>query len=286
MSSPSPTVASWELALRLRQRRERLGIDAKTIAETMGFTRNYWSAVENERKQLSEENLDKALDLLEFDTEDQQELRQLRATSRERGWWTRYSMLDPELERLYGLEAGASSISEYESILVPGMLQTADYARAIMTPAETLREVEVDQHVEVRLKRQERLDAGTPLRLTALISEAVLRQQIGGPAILRRQLQHLVDVAESHPATVDIHVIPFAVTYCGLFGAATVRLLDFPSPRLPMLAYQETVTAHLLLDDRTTVRDIRTTYSAALKIALNPQDSTEMIRRRIAELTT
>jgi transcriptional regulator with XRE-family HTH domain len=287
MPSPmSPTVASWELALRLRQRRERLGIDAKTIAEAIGFTRNYWSAVENERKQLSEENLDKALDVLEFDQEDQQELRRLRATAKERGWWTRYSMLDAEVERLYGLEAGASSIKEYESILIPGMLQTAEYARAIMTPAETLREVEVDQHIEVRLKRQERLNADSPLRLTALISEAVLHQEIGGPAILRRQLQHLVDVAEAHPDTIDIHVIPFTATSCGLFGAATVRVLDFPSPRLPMLAYQETVTAHVLLDDRTTVRDITTTYTAALKIALNPQESTEMIRRRIAEVAS
>lgn len=285
MSSPtSPTVAAWELALRLRQRRERLGMDAKTVAETMGFTRNYWSAVENERKQLSEENLDKALELLEFDQEDQDELRGLRATARERGWWTRYSMLDAEVERLYGLEAGASSVKEYESILVPGMLQTADYARAIMKPAEIIREVEVDQLIEVRLKRQERLTADSPLRLTALISEAVLRQQIGGPAILRRQLQHLVDVAEAHPDTIDIHVIPFTATSCGLFGAATVRVLDFPSPRLPMLAYQETVTARILLDDRTTVRDIATTYSAALKVALTPEESLEMISRRIVEI--
>lgn len=285
MSSPqSPTVASWELALRLRQRRVRLGMDAKTIAEAIGFTRNYWSAVENERKQLSEETLNKALDLLEFDPEDQRELRQLRATARERGWWTRYSMLDAEVERLYGLEAGASSVKEYESILVPGMLQTADYARAIMKPAEIIREVEVDQLIEVRLKRQERLSADSPLRLTALISEAVLHQQIGGPAILGAQLQHLVDVAEQHPDTVDIHVIPFVATSCGLFGAATVRLLDFPSPKLPMLAYQETVTARVLIDDRITVRDIATTYSAALEVALNPQKSLEMIRRRSMEI--
>lgn len=283
-SSTSPTVASWELALQLRQQRERLGIDAKTFAETMGFTRNYWSAVENERKQLSEENLAKALDLLDFDQEDRQELRQLRAVSRERGWWTRYSMLDPELERLYGLEAGASSIREYENILVPGMLQTADYARAIITPAEIVRQVEVDQLVEIRMKRQERLSVESPLRLTALISEGALHQQIGGSAILRQQLQHLVDLAEEHPHTIDIHIIPFEAKSCGLFGASTLRVLDFPSPRLPMIAYQETVTARLFLDDRTVVRDITTTYNAALKTALDPQESADMIRLRIAEL--
>jgi transcriptional regulator with XRE-family HTH domain len=284
-SRTSPTVASWELALRLRQRRERLGIDAKTIAEAIGFTRNYWSAVENERKQLSEESLDKALEQLEFDRDDQAELRRLRATAKERGWWTRYSMLDPEVERLYGLEAGASSNKEYASILVPGLLQTADYARAIMTPAETIREVEVDQLVEVRLRRQELLNADPPLRLTALLSEAVLHQQIGGPDVLRGQLQHLVDMAEAHPH-IDIHVIPFDVRACGLFGAATLRVLDFPSPSLPMLAYLETVTARLVLEDRITVRDITTTYNAAVKTALDTQESVKMIQRRIAGLTT
>jgi transcriptional regulator with XRE-family HTH domain len=285
MASPkSSTVASWELALRLRERRVRLGLDAKTVADAMGFTRNYWSAIENERKLLSFESLDKVFDLFEFDQDDQHDLRQLRATAKERGWWTRYSMLDSQMERLYGLEAGASSIREYESILVPGMLQTADYARAIMTPSEIIREVEVDQLIEIRLKRQERLSADPPLRLTVLISEAVLHQQIGGPKILRQQLRYLVDMAEEHQDTIDIHVIPFTVMACGMFGAATVRVLDFASARLPMLAYQETVTARVLMDDRTTVRDITVAYTTALKIALNPQDSIQMMRHRIAEL--
>ncbi|HEX5401322.1 MAG TPA: helix-turn-helix transcriptional regulator [Pseudonocardiaceae bacterium] len=285
MSVPtSSTVASWELALRLRQRREQVGLDARTVAEAMGFTRNYWSAVENERKVLSEENLNKVFDLFEFDQRERDELRQLRAATRQRDWWTYYSMLDPEIQRLYGLEAGARSVKGYESILVPGILQIADYARAIIAPAPTIREVEIDQLVDVRLKRQERLSGATPLRLTSVLSEAVLWQQIGGPAILRRQLQHLINMFEEHPDTISIHVIPFTATSCELFGSATVHILDFQSSMLPMVAWQETVTSYGIIEDRARVRDITTTYAAALKIALDPQESTRMIRRRIDEL--
>ena len=285
MPSPtSPTVAAWELALRLHQRREQVGMDTKTVADRMGFTRNYWSAVENERKLLSLENLVKVFDVLEFDQDERRELRELHATAKGRGWWTQYSMLNPEVQRLYGLEAGARSIKVYESILMPGMLQTSDYARAIMTPDATIRVVEVDQLVEARLKRQERLRGDTPLHLTSLISEAALQQELGGPAVLRHQLQHLVKMTEQHHDTIDIHVIPFTVTWCGMFGAATVNILDFPSQRLPSVAWHETVTAHGIIDDRALMRDITATYMAALKIALSPRESVEMIRRRIAEL--
>jgi transcriptional regulator with XRE-family HTH domain len=280
----SPTVAAWELALRLQRRRVRIGMDAKAVAEAIGFTRNYWSAVENERKLLSAENLSKVLDLLEFDQEAQQELRQLRAVARERGWWDEYSMLDADVQRLYGLEAGAGSVRTYESTLVPGLLQIAEYARAIMTPDPTVREVEVDQLIEVRLKRQERLNGDTPLRLTALISEAVLWQQIGGPSVLRRQLQHLVELVEEHRDTIEIRVIPFTANSCGLFGAATSHVLDFPSSRLPTVAWQETVTARTVIEDRALVRDITTTYSAAREISVSPQKSSEIILRRIVEL--
>jgi transcriptional regulator with XRE-family HTH domain len=279
----SPVVAGWELALRLRKRREQLGIEVRTITQELGFSRNYWSAVENERKILSEQSLAKVLELFEFGPDEKKELLQLRAAAKEHGWWTNYSaVLDDELQRLFGLEQGANSVQAWESILVPGLLQTQDYARALMAPDVNLRQVEVEQHVEVRMRRQERLGGDQPLHITALISEAVLHQEIGGRAVLHGQLEHLRDLAKN--ANIEIRVIPFSTPSCGLFGAATVHLIDFRNSRLPTVIWQETVTTWGVIDDPIRVRDIRGTYREALRNALSDRDSLTMIQQRIEEL--
>jgi transcriptional regulator with XRE-family HTH domain len=282
----SPVVASWELALRLKRQRERHGIEVKRITEVLGFTRNYWSAVENERKILSPEALTRVIELFEFDDEERVELLALRTAAKERGWWSGYSALfDADIQRLFGLEQGAQAIRDYESLLIPGLLQTSDYIRAIMMPAVTLPQVEVDQRVEARLRRQARLaDPDDPLTLTAVISEAALRQQIGGRDVLRQQLVHLARQIERHPTKLDIRVIPFTAPACGLFGAATVHLLEFGNPRLPTLAWQETVTAWGVIDDSRQVRNITTTYEDAYRRALPRDQSLHMVRDHIEEV--
>lgn len=286
MSQPtSPVVAAWELALRLRERRDQLDIDVKTITATLGFSRNYWSAVENERKILSEESLKKLLTLLEFDDSERQELLDLRHLAKERGWWARYSsFLGGEIQRMFGLELGAQGVRDYESLIIPGLLQTADYARAIMTPAVVVRQVEVDQRVDVRLQRQQRLTGENPLHVTAIISEAALRQRIGGPATLRDQLDYLANMIEEHPETIRVRIIPFTAKACGLFGASTVHMIDFENPRLPTVAWQETVTKYDIIDDPTQIRDLTLTYSDAFGQAMNEQQSLEMIRQYAREL--
>jgi len=287
MSAPSsPVVASWELALRLKRQRERLGIEVRTITQALGFTRNYWSAVENERKILSPEALARVLDLFEFDDEEKAELSALRTAAKERSWVSNYSALfDADVQRLFGLEQGARSMRDYESLLIPGLLQTADYIRAIMMPAVTLPQVEVDQRVDARLRRQQRLaDPDDPFKLTAVISEAALRQQIGGRKVLRQQLVHLAELIESHPRKLDVRVIPFTATACGLFGAATVHLIEFGNPRLPTLAWQETVTAWGVIDDPVQVRNITTTYEDAYGRAQSRDQSLQAVHGHLKEL--
>ncbi|HJP75173.1 MAG TPA: DUF5753 domain-containing protein [Pseudonocardiaceae bacterium] len=284
-SSRSPVVAGWELALRLRKRREELRLDVKAITDELGFTRNYWSAVENERKLLSEEALTKIIDLFQFAPADGQELLALRMAARERSWVMEYGKLfDSRLQRLFGIEDGADQVRVYENLLVPGLLQTPEYTRAIMAPAVTLPQVEVDQRVEARQRRQKRLIGATPLRLIAVISEAVLRQQIGGPEVLRGQLAHLAEMAAAHPETIDIRVIPFTATSCGLFGSATVNIFDFDNPRLPTVAWQETVTAWGFIESPLEVRDLITTFDEALKSTATATESVAIIRGYVQEL--
>jgi transcriptional regulator with XRE-family HTH domain len=283
--STSPIVAGWELALRLRERRDEMGVEVKTIVEVCRFSRNYWSAVENERRILSEENLIKVLELFECDEEEREELLALRAVAKERGWWNRYSaILDDNLQRLLGLEDGAHSIHGYESLLIPGLLQTPEYARALMTPDVNIRRVEVDQLVEVRMRRQQRLVGDNPIRLTELISEAALRQEVGGSGVLRRQLEHLAKLVQENPDSIDVRVIPFTAPSCGLFGAATVHMIGFANPRLRTVIWQETVTSWGIRDDRSRIRDIEGAYGDAMRRALNKKESLVLINQRIEEL--
>jgi transcriptional regulator with XRE-family HTH domain len=282
MPPPSPTVANWELVLRLRQRREQLDFKGVALPATLGSP-GYWSAVENERRIPSADKLARILADLEFDEDEQRELLELSKIAKTRGWWSHYSALfGKELLRLYGMEYGSQSIRTYDNLLIPGLLQTDDYARALMSADLSVRQTEIDQRVEVRLRRQQRLLDDDPLHLTAIISQAALLQQIGGPDVLRRQLAHLTTMIDQHPDTIEIRVIPFTVT-SGIFGASTFYLIDFASPRLPTLAWQETVTASGIIHDDTAVRDLHLTYAQALNHSLSAQDSRNLIHHHSQE---
>jgi transcriptional regulator with XRE-family HTH domain len=280
----SPTVARWELGLRLRRRREQIGMEVKEITSALGFSRNYWSAVENDRKILSEESLTRLAELFEFDEDERRELSELRAVARQRGWWTSYSWLDPDLERFFGLEYGASTVRTYENIIVPGLLQTPAYARALMTTGLFFPQVEIAQRVEARMRRRERLEGDDPLRLTAVFSEAALRQQVGGPAVLREQLEHLAAQIEAHPNTIEVRVVPFTATQSDMFGASTLYLIDFDNPRLPTLAWYEAVSTWGVIEDASIVRGISMTFVDTLGRTLSRVDSLMLIRRCAEEL--
>lgn len=285
MPPMSPTVASWELNLRLKARRVEIGMDVAVICKTLGFTRNYWSAVENDRKILAADKLDRLLDLLEYDKDEKRELLNLREEAKNRGWWTAYSALfDDEILRLFGLEHGAQAVRTYESLLIPGLLQTADYARALMSSNLGVRPIEVDQRLEVRLRRQQRLFGDDPLHLTVIMSQAALLQETGGLRVLVGQLAHLAKMIENLPETLHVRVVPFTATTYDLFGASTFHLIDFASTRLPTLAWQEMATSWGILPNNEAVRGLNLVYREGYEHSLSREDSYELIMQRIKEL--
>jgi transcriptional regulator with XRE-family HTH domain len=281
--SPSPVVANWELVIRLRERREQLGITVNDITNELNFTRNWWSAIENERRLIPENTLTAVFDILKFAEQERRKLLELREDATENGWWNDYSALfNSELRRLFGLEQGAQGVREFETLLIPGLLQTKDYARAIMRSEPTIRKVEVEQRVEARLRRQERLRGSNPLDVSVILSEATLRQQIGGAEVLRGQLDHLLDLIEQQ--NIEIRIIPFTATACALFGSGTLYLLDFQSPRLPMVAWQETVTTRSIITDATQVRDITMAFNEALERAEESRETKKIIDKHRKDL--
>lgn len=287
MAPVSSVVAAWDLGRRLREKRELLGLLGKEVQAKTKVATSYLSAVERGKQQLSEEKLTEVAKLLEFNKAGIADLIRLRAQALDRGWWIKFSALFPEdVLRLFGFEYGAESIRTYSSNVVYGMLQTERYARAtIEAGAPNIRLAEVDRRVEARMVRRIRLDAPDPVQLHVVMSEAALRQQIGGPEVLREQLRHLAKVITKYPNTVDIRIVPFTATGHNALGSSNFHILAFPGATLPTLVWQETVTSTQLIDDHQMVREYALAHATTVNSALDQKATLAMINRLAKELT-
>ncbi|MFE7802753.1 Scr1 family TA system antitoxin-like transcriptional regulator [Nocardia sp. NPDC057440] len=279
MAPVSPTVARWELVLRLRELREQRGFDSATFAKRVGFTPANWSHVEKGRRVLTTNTIGPVLELLEVDAEEREELLALLEGSKQRGWWAKSSaLIGPELQRLYGMESGAQSIRSYDSLVVPGLLQTEDYARALISADVMIRPVQVEQLVAIRMRRQERLRGRNRIELTAVIGEGTLLQQTGGPKVLYGQLEHLAALIEELDS-IEVRVIPFAATAGAVLGGSSFHLIDFAGEQLPTFGWAESAVFGGAVDDPEQVRDLSFAYVRALEQSLNRDESLALISR-------
>ncbi|MGY2121285.1 Scr1 family TA system antitoxin-like transcriptional regulator [Nocardia gipuzkoensis] len=279
MAPVSPTVARWELVLRLRELREQRGFDSAGFARRVGFTPANWSHVEKGRRVLTTKTIGPVLELLEVEAEERAELLALLETSKQRGWWTKSSaLIGPELQRLYGMEYGAQSIRSYDSLVVPGLLQTEAYARALISADVMIRPVQVEQLVAIRMRRQQRLRGAQPVELTAVFGEGTLLQQTGGPDVLRGQLDYLAEMIEELD-TVEVRVIPFAATAGAVLGGSSFHLIDFAGEQLPTFGWVESAVFGGAVEDPDLVRDLRFAYQRAVQQSLSRMESLALIRR-------
>jgi transcriptional regulator with XRE-family HTH domain len=285
VASTSPVVASWELAARLRARREELGLDPTDLARALGFTRNYWWAVENDKTVLSMPKLQATIKLFGFDPPEAAILLQLRALTKQRDWWSTHpSGISEPLQRLYGLEHGAERVRAYEGLVVTGLLQTSEYTRALMAADPGLSAVQIDRLVDIRLRRQERLRTPEPLQLTVVLGEGALMQQIGGSATLCQQLRHLRSLIDDLAGSLSLHVRPFTAPASGVSGAATVYLLQFTSPFVPLAGWVESPARFGITSDPDELKLLDLNFEDALATALDQQASRRFIDKRIRAL--
>ncbi|NNH71880.1 transcriptional regulator [Nocardia uniformis] len=280
MAHVSPTVAGWELMLRIREQGKAVGVKASAIQQALDISAAYWSQVTNYRGMFSEGKLEILMELLEFEPDEQRELCALRTAARQRGWWSGYSALfDDGQMRFYGMEDGARSIRSVEGGVIPGLLQTEDYIRALMSSiVYTARPTEVNQRVRARLERQRRLDGPDALQLSVIIGQAALMQEVGGPEVQRNQLRHLGEMVEKYDDNLDLRVIPFNArdSIAGL-NVATFHLLDFESTRLPTVGWLDTAIYGELTEDRAKVEALDYLYRQLFTISLGREESLMLI---------
>ncbi len=281
----SAVAARWELSRRLVHRRKRLGVDVKTIASTLEFTRNYWSAVENDRTLIAEDKLIALFDLLEFNETDRIELLALRGLSRQRSWWDQYSDgTEPETLRFLGLEDGASTIDTFASLLLPALLQTEAYARAILSFDPSVSQLKIDQMVEMRAKRQERVVDDPDVRYTALLSEAAIIQRWASVDDHIEQLSFLLELV--HAGKIEMKILPLDSSPGLIAAVSTLVLMTFPSEHLPNVFWQESVRPLSIIEegDHQPYRYLATCLADGTKRGLSAEDSLTLVSKQIAAL--
>jgi len=245
-----PTVLRILLGSQLRHLRESKGITREVAGWEIRASESKISRMELGRVGFKQRDVADLLSL--YGVADEQERAALLALARQAntpGWWHRYSDVLPHWFQSYlGLEAAAELIRTYEVQFVPGLLQTPEYARAVVLLGHDENDVqEIRRRVDLRITRQQVLDRPDPPHLWAVLDEAVVRRPIGGPDVMRAQIARLIEAAQQ--TNVTLQVVPFrAGGHAGAGGAFTV--LRFPDHELPDVVYLEHLTSALYLDKR------------------------------------
>jgi transcriptional regulator with XRE-family HTH domain len=278
---PSPTVRLRRLGLHLRRLREQAGLTLDEASARMERSLSSLSKIENGRVRIPPRDLRVILDAYGLEGRTREALLTLARDARKRGWWQQYGdALGPAYLDYISLEADAVAARTFETILVPGLLQTEDYARQIIgaVPPVPGTSHDVDQFVTVRMARQQVLDRSEPLHLWAIIGEAALRHVIGDRQIMCAQLQRLKDVAVLDHIT--IQVLPFtAGTHAGVDGPFTI--LEFPEFGDLDVVHVGNLTGALYMENEDEVRRYNLVYDYLRASALPSAESLTLIDQAI-----
>jgi transcriptional regulator with XRE-family HTH domain len=244
-----PTVLRILLGSQLRRLREAKGVTREEAGYTIRASGSKISRMELGRVSFKERDVVDLLALYGVGDDEAQALVELAKQANSPGWWHKYSDVLPDWFQVYvGLEEAATLIRLYEVQFVPGLLQTADYARAVIRlgqPSASAEEVE--RRVSLRLGRQELLTKANGFRLWAVLDEAALRRPIGGGEVMRAQLARLIDAARE--PNITLQIMPFrSGGHAAESGAFTI--MRFPETDLPDVVYLEQLTSALYLDKR------------------------------------
>jgi hypothetical protein len=237
----------------LRRLRVQSGITREQAGERIRASEWKIHRLENGQVGFKERDV---VDLLHFygvtDAAEIDAVLELARETNDTGWWHHYGDVLPQWFRAYvDLEQAATLIRAYEGQLVPGLLQTGDYMRAVMGGALDEAPADIERRVEVRLARQALLSRSGPPRLWAVVDEAALRRPIGGPQVMRAQLERLIECTQL--PSVVLQILPFgAGAHPAMVGA--FNILRFADDDLPDVVYLEHLTGAMYLDKRDDVR--------------------------------
>ena len=278
----NPTVRRRRLGAKLRELREEKTLTAEDVAQRLLVSQSKISRLENGRRSISQRDVRDLCNV--YDVTDEKLIDALMAMAREsrqRGWWHAFG--DVPYSVYIGLEAEAVSVRNYESLFIPGMLQTREYARAVVAGIQPeAAPAQLEKRTEIRMMRQGLIQEGRdggdrqPLRLWAVVDEAALHREVGNPQIMREQLEHLIELSSQPHITVQ--VLPYtAGAHPGMSG--TFSILEFEDAADATVVYLEGVTSDLYLEKEADVKTYSTMYEHLRAQALDPALTRELIDR-------
>jgi transcriptional regulator with XRE-family HTH domain len=269
----SPTVRGRRMMRDITRLRQAAGLSLEAAAQRLDFSQSKLYRLENGRSRVTLDDLEDMLDLYGVRSPQREALIQLARDARRRGWWTAYS--DVFTGSYIGLESEASTI-KVNAHLVPGFLQTPDYARATITrTGPWLDNSEVERRVAARTARQQALfKQENPPRLHVVLDEAILHRQVGGPEAMSQQLAALTK-ASTRP-DITLQVLPFTA------GAAAGQdgefvILGFPDPEDPPVVYVEGLMGDIYLESEEELDRYNLVWANLVDQALSPGESATMI---------
>jgi transcriptional regulator with XRE-family HTH domain len=277
VTGTSPTVRQRELGKRLRELRNQHNMTVEEVAENLLCSATKISRLETGARRPNPRDVRDLCRLYGLDESTTAELMRLARGAREHGWWTQYDDLD--VARLIGLEQDATAITCFSVYYIPGLLQTADYARAVIKAIAPKMAPDIHrQRVEARIRRQQLLEGDDPPRYHLLLDESALHRRVAGPAVMAAQLDKAIDAQRR--SKVIIQVIPFDIgAYAGADGYFV--LLEFETGAdLPPVVYIEGLTGNKYLERDADVARYRETIDYLRNLALSPRES----MRRMTEI--
>ncbi|HMD92631.1 MAG TPA: helix-turn-helix transcriptional regulator [Trebonia sp.] len=279
-----PTVRRRRLGTELRKLRESSGYKLEEVATQLGVAPSTLSRIETGKAPTKSAYLNQMLETYGVtDPAQRQILVDMAREGHRKGWWAAYDDVLPSgFDIFVGLEAETAGIRSYEISVVHGLLQTADYARAVIRetfPRHTAEQV--DRLVDLRMARQGRFDDDPPLELWAILDEAVIRRTVGGAAVMRRQLTHLL--AEAGRPGVTLQVLPFVSGAHAAHGGP-FSILEFPDRSDSEVVYVESVAGILYLEKDREVRVRSESFDRLRAAALSPGASADLIAQAARDL--
>ncbi len=281
----SPTVRHKRLTAELRRLRSESGLTRDDVASRLEWHPTKITRIETGQwTRLNPRDVRDLLDIYGVTDPDQREaLVQLARESRQKGWWHSYGdVLPSEYSHFIGLEAEAASVRTYQQVLVPGLLQTEDYARAVIRAFRPHDDTEgIDRRVAVRHQRQRRVTEERSLQLSAVLGEGVVQQFVGDRTVTAVQLRFLAETNDL--PNVMIQVLPYAA---GAHGAmvGSFEILGFPEPIDPDVVYLENMASALFLERPEDITRYVQVFDYLRATALSPQATSDMLAAAAEEL--
>lgn len=273
----TPTLRGRRLAVELRELRERSGLSQAEAARRAGISKSKLSRIEDAKTRASDDDVTALLQLYGLDPDRHSAIRELNKDSWQRGWWTVYG--DAFKDNFIMLEEQAPAIRSYETLLVPGLFQTPDYARA-MFRNRRVDDSDLDRLVAARMNRKSILARVNPPTIHTVINEAAFRERVGDDELMRKQASEVWAVASEHDH-VTVQIVPFtAAPPCALFGSFT--LFEFGDHGLDV-AHSEGPLGEMYAESNAQLTKARLAFEDVSRAALSPAQSIEWLAARTRE---